>query len=240
VRVRSLVPVALVVAAVLAGAPLPAAAHGNRPARAVVDPSRFTARVTNPWFPLRPGTVWMYTGVKDGKPSRDVVTVTRRTVRVAGVPCIVVDDRLFLRGRLEERTSDWYAQDRAGNVWYFGEATAELDGAGRVATREGSWRAGVDGARPGIFMPARPTRGLSGRQEIYPGHADDRYRVVSLRAAVRTPYVSSRAALLTEEWTPLEPGVLDHKLYVRGIGTVLEVTVRGGDERNTLVSVRRS
>ena len=202
-------------------------------------PSRFVRGVTNPWFPLRPGTTLVYRGVKDGKPSRDVVHVTGKTRKIAGVVCTAVSDRLYLSGRLQERTTDWYSQDKAGNVWYFGEATAELNRSGKVTSREGSWLAGVDGAQPGIFMTARPKIGQSHRQEYYKGHAEDHFRVLSLSAHVRTPGASSSHAVLTKEWTPLEPGVIDHKYYVRGVGTVLEQTVKGGDERNTLVSIRR-
>jgi len=202
-------------------------------------PSGFAARVTNPWFPLRPGTTYVYSGVRDGKPSRDLVTVTHSTKVIQGVRCTAVSDRLYLRGRLFERTTDWYAQDRSGAVWYFGEQTAELDAHGRVTSREGSWQSGVDGAKAGIYMPAHPRVGQSARQEFYAGHADDHFQVVSLDASVSVPYISSRHALLTKEWTPLEPGVIDHKLYVRGIGTVKEETVKGGSERNVLVAVRR-
>lgn len=201
-------------------------------------PADFAARVDNPWFPLRPGTVDVYRGVKDGQPSRDVFLVTARTKAIEGVRCTVVRDRLYLRGRLEERTEDWYAQDDAGNVWYFGEATAELNRDGSVRTTEGSWQAGVDGARAGVFIPARPHPGQSGLQELYEGHAEDRFRVLNLSATVHTPAASSRKALLTMEWTPLEPGVVDHKYYVKGVGNVLEQTVKGGDERNELISVR--
>lgn len=195
--------------------------------------------MTNPWFPLTPGTTYVYQGVKDGKPSRELLTVTHRRKTIAGAPCAVVDDRLYLSGKLEERTTDWYTQDAKGNVWYFGEATANIDQNGHVTSTEGSWEAGRDGARAGIFMPARPKLGQSFRQEFYKGHAEDHFQVVDLQASVSTPYVSSRRALLTKEWTPLEPGVIDHKLYVRGIGTVLEETIKGGSERNALVSVRR-
>ena len=167
------------------------------------------------------------------------MTVTRRTVTIDGAPCVVVDDRLYLSGKLRERTTDWYSQDDLGNVWYFGENTAELDRAGHVTSREGTWRAGRDGAQAGIFMPAHPRLGQSGRQEHYPGQAEDHYRVLRLRTSVSVPYGRSRAALVTAEWTPLEPGVLDHKYYLAGVGTVLEQTVRGGDERNALVSVTR-
>jgi len=194
-------------------------------------------RIDNAWFPLRPGTSYVYAGVKDGKPSRDVVRVTNATRMIQGVRTTAVDDRLYVRGRLAERTTDWYAQDRAGNVWYYGEDTAELDPHGRVTSTEGTWRAGVNGARAGIYMPAHPHLGGSGIQEYYSGHAEDHFRVVALHAHVATPKLSSARALLTEEWTPLEPGVLDHKFYVRGVGTVLEQTVKGGDERNALVSV---
>jgi len=206
---------------------------------AVLASPGFSAHVTNPWFPLRPGTVYVYRGVKDGKAARDVVTVTHRVRTIQGAPCAVVRDLLYLNGKLEERTTDWYSQDRRGNVWYFGEATAELDTRGRVATTEGSWQAGRDGARAGIYMPAHPVPGRFGRQEFYKGQAEDHFEVTTRRASVSVPYTSSHRALLTKEWTPLEPGVLDHKYYVRGIGTVLEQTVRGGDERQELVSVTR-
>jgi hypothetical protein len=199
---------------------------------------RYVARVDNPWFPLAPGTTLVYRGVKDGKPSRDVFTVERGTTTIDGVRCAIVKDVLYLSGKLEERTTDWYAQDAARNVWYFGEQTAELDTSGHVKSTAGTWRAGVNGAQAGIYLPGNPRVGEAGRQEYYRGQAEDHYRVKSLSARVTTPGASSTHALLTEEWTPLEPGVIDHKLYVRGIGTALEQTVKGGDERNTLISVR--
>jgi hypothetical protein len=204
--------------------------------------SRFDStsiRVTNAWFPLKPGTRYVYTGRKDGKRARDVVTVTHRTRTIAGVRTREVHDRLYLNGVLEERTADWYAQDRAGNVWYFGEETAELRADGTIRSTEGTWHAGTHRARSGIYMPAHPRVGQSGRQEFLKGHAEDHFRVLSLHAHVHTPAASSRRALLTKEWTPLEPGVIDHKVYVRGIGTVREKTVKGGDESLTLVFFRR-
>jgi hypothetical protein len=191
----------------------------------------FTARVDNPWFPLRPGTTFVYTGTKDGKPSRDLLTVTHRTATIDGVPCAVLDDRLFLSGRLEEKTTDWYTQDSRGNVWYYGEQTAELDAAGHVNSTQGSWQAGLHGAKPGIFMPAHPQVGQSARQEFFKGQAEDHFQVIGLAAS---------RVLLTEEWTPLEPAVLDHKLYVRGIGMVLEQSVKGPVERGELVQVRHT
>src|SRR5207245_10623894 len=134
-------------------------------------------------------------GVKDGQASREVMVISRATSTIDGAPCAVVKDRLYLRGRLEERTTDWYSQDRHGNVWYFGEATAELDKNGHVKSTEGTWQAGRDGAKPGIFMPADPTVGQSGRQEFYKGHPEDHFKVISLHPNVQVPYVTSPNAL---------------------------------------------
>jgi hypothetical protein len=216
-----------------------AALVGSGAGAATSGVAGFTPRVTNPWFPLVPGSTYIYRGVKDGRSAVDVVTVAKATKTIDRVRCAVVHDRLYLSGRLHERTTDWYTQDERGNVWYYGESTAELDAKGRVTSTEGTWQAGRDGARPGIYMPARPRVGRSGRQEFYKGHAEDHFRVLSLRARVRVPYVSTARALLTKEWTPLEPGKLDHKFYVRGIGIVLERTVKGGDERLALVAFQR-
>jgi hypothetical protein len=215
-----------------------ASASAIRKAAPPVPPaSQFSARVDNPWYPLKPGTIYTYRGVKDGQPARDVMTVTRRTRRIAGVNCVVIEDRLYLDGHLGERTTEWYSQDKQGNVWYFGEDTAELDAAGHITSAAGTWKAGFKGARPGVFMFARPVAGRSAQQEYFQGQAEDHFQVLNLHATAKVPYVSSTQAMLTKEWTPLEPGTVDHKLYVRGIGTVLEQTVKGGDERNALISV---
>lgn len=199
-----------------------------------------SARVDNPWLPLKPGTIAVYTGVKDRLSAVDVFKVTHKTQVIDGVRCVVIDDRLYLAGRLAERTTDWYAQDRAGNVWYFGEATEELNPNGTIKGTAGSFQAGKSGARQGIFMPANPRIGATGQQEFSKGNAEDHFKILSLSAHISTPGGSSRHALLTQETTPLEPGVLDHKTYIRGIGTVLEATIRGGDERLKLVSFNRS
>lgn len=206
------------------------------------SPAGFTstsARVTNAWFPLKPGTIAVYAGVKDRLSAVDVFKVTRKTQVIDGVRCVVIDDRLYLAGRQAERTTDWYAQDKAGNVWYFGEATEELNPNGTIKSTAGSFQAGRNGARQGIFMPAKPRVGASGQQEFSKGNAEDHFKILSLSAQISTPGGSSRRALLTQETTPLEPGVLDHKTYLRGIGTVLEATIRGGDERLELVSFNR-
>jgi hypothetical protein len=196
-----------------------------------------TAHVDNPWFPLPRGRTLRYRGEKDGTPGTDVFTVTGHTKTILGVRTTVVHDRVMTHGRVTEDTLDYYAQDRRGNVWYLGEDTKELDRHGRVTSREGTWRAGVHGARAGVFMPADPKVGQSYRQEYYKRHAEDHFRIASLRATVHVPAVSTHRAMRTSEWTPLEPGTLDAKYYTRGLGTVLEQTVKGGNERWALVSV---
>ena len=213
---------------------------GGAPASAALPkPAEFSARVDNRWYPLNPGTVYVYEGVKDGEPARDVMTVTRQVRAIAGVPCAVIHDRLYLSGKLRERTTDWYSQDSHGNVWYFGEATAELGKDGAVKSTEGSFQAGRDGARPGIFMPAHPRLGYAAKQESYKGHAEDHFAIVSvLPTAMRLRESTAKHALLTKEWTPLEPAVLDHKFYIRDLGLVVEMAVKGGDERLELVSIR--
>lgn len=199
----------------------------------------FSPKIDNPWLPMKPGTTLVYRGRADGERVRDVVRVTHRTRMIDGARTRVVRDRVFTAGRLSERTRDYYAQDRRGNVWYFGEDTAELDRRGRVVTREGTWHAGVDGARAGLFMPAHPKVGERHRQETLRGHAEDRYEITDLHARVRTPYRRFRHALRTREWTRLEPGVVEAKFYVRGIGSVAERGVRRVHERLSLVAVRR-
>jgi len=225
--------------AVTAGwSPMTYAASGV-PHRVHPAPSHFThGRVDNPWFPLKPGTRLVYRGSEDGAHTRDVQIATYRTKVIDGVTCRVVFDRVWTNGRLSERTHDFYAQTKRGTVWYFGERTATLDRHGHVQSREGSFMSGVDGAQAGIFMTPRPHRGPSFRQEDYPGHAEDVFTVVRRGARVTVPLLASHQALLTQETTPLEPGVVDHKYYVRDVGTVREVTVKGGHERLHLVGIR--
>ena len=227
-----------------AGSSAPASAGGAAPSptgsaaySVSYDPADFSATVDNPWFPLTPGTTLTYAGIRDGEPARDVVTVTSETVKIDGVPCRVVHDRLYMSGRLAESTSDYYSQDRDGNVWYFGEDTAEFDEDLNVVSTEGTWHAGESGALPGIFMPADPTLGETHRQEYLAGHAEDFFKVVDLSASITVPHGSFTGAMRTEEWTPLEPDVLDNKYYVKGIGEVKEVAVKGGQEELALTKV---
>src|SRR5882724_4262650 len=107
---------------VLVAVPLIVAGCGSAAKHPTAQASEFSATVSNVWFPLTPGTTLTYRGIKDGKPSRDVFTVTHETAHINGAACIVVRDSLYIGGALEEKTTDWYTQDRRGNVWYFGEA----------------------------------------------------------------------------------------------------------------------
>ncbi len=230
---------AVVVAAAIAGATFAPQARSQEAGGPPAMPpaSSFSAHVDNPWFPLLRGTRWVYTGTKDGRRTRDVVTVTGQTKTIVGVPCIAVDDRLYMRGRLEERTTDWYSQDSHGNVWYLGENTAELDANGHVTSTEGTWQTGVSGAQAGIYIPGHPRLGQTALQEFLKGHAEDHFKIIGLFNTVAPRGKAN--TLLTKEWTPLEPTVIDHKMYVRGIGTVLEQSQRGPNERNELISIKR-
>src|SRR6266487_5910191 len=182
-----------------------------------IEPANFSPNVTNKLFPLTPGKTLVYTGTKDGKKALNLVATTSRTKVIDRVRTRVVEDRLYLNNVLEERTSDYYAQDRCGNVWYFGEDTAELDARGQVVSTEGSFHAGVHGAQPGVFMQAHPQLGRKFRQEWYAGHAEDIYWLVGRNATVTVPLGTFRHALRTAERTALEPDVLDNKYYVKGI-----------------------
>jgi hypothetical protein len=202
-----------------------------------IVPANFSPKVTNRFFPLRAGTTLVYTGTKDGEKALDLVATTSRTRVIDVVTTRVVEDHLYLDNVLAERTSDYFAQDRCGNVWYFGEDTAELDRHGHVVSTEGTWHAGVDGAQPGVFMQAHPQLGRKFRQEWYEGHAEDVFKVISRHASVTVPYGSFRHALRTEETTALEPDVLDNKYYVKGIGEVAELSVKGPREALRLVEI---
>ena len=205
-----------------------------------LNPADFTTKVDNPWFPLKPGTTYVYKGTDDkGKPTRDVVTVTSRTKLVGGVRSLVVLDHVYNgKGQVTERTQDYYAQDKQGTVWYTGEDTAELDSKGHVTTTEGTWHNGTGGGRAGIFMPAQPRVGERHRQEYLKNHAEDIFQVLSLSAAVKTPTGTYSPAIETKEFTRLEPGIVGGKWYAKGVGQVAERTLKGDKENLKLVALR--
>lgn len=202
------------------------------------DPGDFVATVDNPWFPLVPGTVLVYRSAGEQGSRTNTVTVTGKTRTVAGVTTVVVHDvGKDAGGTVVEDTYDWYAQDTAGNVWYFGEDTTSYDG-GRADTA-GSWQAGLDGAQAGLVMAARPRVGDGYRQEYRVGVAEDRAEVVSLTERRDVPAGPFADLVETEDTTALEPGLVELTYYAKGIGVVLEETVAGGSGRVELISVTR-
>jgi len=199
-------------------------------------PEDFVAVIDNPYMPFVPGTRAVFEGVSDGQRERNVVSVTDRTKVILGVTTTVVHDQVFsANGDLAEDTFDWYAQDRFGNVWYFGEDTAEYAD-GKVSSTKGSWEAGVGGALPGVVMLAQPTVGERYHQEFLRGEAEDVGAVVAIDESVTVPYGSFDRVVVTEDTTPLEPQILEHKFYAPGIGVVLGRVLRGGHEVSRLVS----
>ena len=207
--------------------------------RVELDPGDFTTRIDNPYLPFAVGSKWVYREVEDGVTQRVVVTVLPKTKLIAnGVRARVVHDQVTARGRVKEDTYDWYAQDRAGNVWYLGEDTTEFP-KGKRPSKSGSFEAGVHGAQAGIAMPAQPKPGLSYRQEYLQGEAEDRGKVLGLSARAKVPYGTFAHLLETEDSTPLEPDATERKYYARGIGSILELAV-SGNARAELLSYERS
>jgi hypothetical protein len=192
--------------------------------------------IDHPYWPMAPGTRWVYReSDTKGNAQRVKVTVTDRTREILGIAATVVHDKVTEHGELIENTFDWYAQDRCGNVWYMGENTKEYED-GEVVTTAGSWEAGLDGAQPGVIMPADPQVGMTYRQEYYAGEAEDAAEVLSLNEQAQVPFGHFRDVLLTKDFTSLEPKVLEYKLYATGIGPVLVVGVSGGSDREELLS----
>lgn len=202
------------------------------------DPGNFVRVIDNRYFPLRPGTRFVYKGTEDGEPERIVTDVTHRQKTILGVKVVVVLDRVFLGGALKEKTLDWYAQDKQGNVWYLGEDSKEYEN-GKVVSTAGSWEAGKDGARAGIIMLAHPHAGQTYQQEFASGVAEDMAEVLSLHAKASVPYGSFHHCLKTAETTPLEPGAKEIKLYCRGIGFVKGDDVSGGTAHAVLTRITR-
>jgi hypothetical protein len=214
--------------------PPPWALHG--PYSPKIDPANFVAVVDNPYFPLERGIAFHYKGIKEGMPQTDDVVVTNLSKRVLGVKTTAVRDTVSEHGKVVERTFDWYAQDKEGNVWYMGEDSLELKH-GRLVRAGDSWQGGVEGAKPGIVMRAHPRPGEVYRQEYFkPAGALDQARVFGLHTSVKVPYGTFTRSLVTLEWSPVEPQ-FERKYYVKGIGEVKEQVTQGGHESFELVRV---
>ena len=204
-----------------------------------LDPSDFRPTSDHPYFPIRPGQRWTFREVEGGSTMQVVVTVSSETEQVAnGVEAAIVRDTVTEDGVVVEDTKDWFAQDADGNVWYLGEDTAEFED-GRLASHEGSFEAGVDGAQPGVIMPADPQPGMAYRQEYYAGEAEDNGAVLAVGQQAEVPAGHFDGALLTADTNTLEPDVLEYKLYAEGVGLVLTLGVSGGAGREELVSTER-
>jgi hypothetical protein len=210
--------------------------EGNSERATKLDPADFTTEIDNPWWPMKPGSRWVYRETDtEGANQRVVVTVTNRTQPIAnGIEARVVHDVVTEDGKFVEVTDDWYAQDQDGNIWYLGEDTTEYED-GKASTA-GSWEAGVDGAQAGVVMPGQPEAGLAYRQEYYAGEAEDAGEILSLDERVQVPYGVFESVVMTKDWTPLEPNLLEQKFYAEGIGPVLAQTVSGGSDREELLS----
>lgn len=200
-----------------------------------IDPADFVDTIDNPYLPLTVGSRWVYEGESAEGRERVVVEVTDQRREVMGIPAVVVRDTVHVDGVIVEDTFDWFAQDREGNVWYLGEdSTAYEDG--EPAGTEGSWEAGVDGALPGVAMPADPTVGDAYRQEYFRGEAEDLAEVRRTGESLTTPAGEYDDVLVTGEWTPLEPDIVEEKYYAPGVGNVAAVSVAGEPDRLELVA----
>ncbi len=205
-----------------------------------IDPRNFLsaeeiAANPNPYWPMIPGTTYIYEGKTEEGLEVIEVTITDETREILGVECIVVIDRVFIDDELREDTADWYAQDVDGNVWYFGELTFEWED-GEIVGLEGSWESGEDGAKPGIIAFAKPKIGVTYRQEMLLAEAEDVGEILALDEHVEVPYGVFDGCLKTADYTPLEPDVVENKYYALGVGFVLEIKL-DSDEVVELVDI---
>jgi hypothetical protein len=199
-----------------------------------LDPSEFVATIDHPFWPLRPGARWVYRETdEEGNESQVVVEVTDESKAILGIRATVAHDVVSENGTVVEDTWDWYAQDAKGNLWYLGEDTKEYEN-GQMTSTEGSWTAGVDGAQPGIILPADPKVSMTYRQEYLEGKAEDAGEILSLDEKATVPFGSFDQLLMTRDYTPLEPDAEEHKYYARGVGPVLTVSVRGSGREELL------
>jgi hypothetical protein len=201
-----------------------------------LNPADFSTQIDNPYWPMPVGAQWHVRVTNpEGEHLTETITVENKTKQIAdGVTARVVHDVVYTNGKPTEITDDWYAQDKDGNIWYFGENTASIQN-GKKDT-SGSFEAGKNGADAGIAMPAHPSVGLTYREEYYKGHAEDRTKVLALDQQVEAPAGHFTGAILTDDTSPIEPTVSEYKLYAKGVGPVVAVSVSGESEREDLIS----
>ena len=212
-----------------------AMAAAGEPYRPVIVPANFTHVVRNPYFPLVPGTTAIFSEQYGREKRENKIAVTRETKTVMGVKCVVVQDTVTLDGVLKEDARTYFAQDKQGAVWFFGEAAKEFLSFGRVST-VGSWEAGINGAQPGIVMPARPTVGERFRLEYLANVAEDIGQIAALGEAMTVPFGAFKDCVRMREWSMLESGT-SRKWYARGVGLIRAESTDG--EVSTLISVIR-
>jgi hypothetical protein len=201
-----------------------------------LDPADFSTTIDNPYWPMPVGATWhVHVSNPEGESLQETITVTDQTKKIAdGVTARVVRDVVYDNGTPREITDDWYAQDSDGSIWYFGENTAEFHNGEKDTS--GSFEAGRDGADAGVAMPAHPYVGLTYREEYYKGQAEDRSKVLAMDQQVQSPAGHFTGAILTDDYSPIEPDISEYKLYARGVGPVVAVSVSGESEREDLVS----
>jgi hypothetical protein len=205
-----------------------------------IDRASFSTNFTNRYWPLRPGATWTYTGTKDGQREHVVVEVTHTPRRVFAVRCLTVVDTVTINGSLEEKTTDWYAQDRTGAVWYFGEDSKDYKN-GAVSSTAGTWEAGVDGALPGVIIQGAPKPGPTYRQEYRPGVAEDMARVLTSNSTQQVPAGSFHGVVETYDTDPLNPDKVEKKFFAPGVGPVHTIRVGGSHhEEIKLISHRKA
>jgi hypothetical protein len=211
---------------------------GSEPAN--LNPDDFVEQIDNPYWPMAPGSRWVFTETDfEGGEQRIVITVTDRKREIQGIQATVVRDTVTEDGELVEDTFDWFAQDKDGTLWYLGEDTTEYEN-GKAVTKEGSWETGVDGAEAGVFLPADPEVGMTYRQEYRAGEAEDHARILSLDERVEVPAGKYTGVLMTKDYTPLQPDALEHKFYAKGVGPVMLVGISGGKFLEELQSFTNS
>ena len=203
-----------------------------------IVPGDFVDKIDNKYYPLIPGTTFVYEGKTGDGAERNEVTVTSDTKVILGVKCVVVHDKVTVEGKLKEETYDWYAQNKDGSVWYFGEDATSYEN-GRVTSTSGSWEAGRNDAKPGIIMKANPARGDSWRQEFRKGEAEDMAEVIALNEPATVPAGTFQGCIKTKDWTPLEPKIEENKLYCPVAGVVSSKMVKGGSDSMQLVEIRK-
>jgi hypothetical protein len=196
--------------------------------RPVLDPADFVDEIDNPYLPFPDGATWRYLGESDGEEEIVEITVTGERKQILGINATVVRDTVTIGGELVEDTYDWFAQDAEGNVWYLGEDVKDYEN-GEVVSTAGSWEAGLDGAQPGIVMPGQPAEGKPYRQEYLVGEAEDMMEIVEIGSTLTIAGRTYDDVVRTQDWSPLEPDVVEEKAYARGVGKISERKTAGGD-----------